>query len=229
MRTTIASLSLILALAGCASTPATTKPPFKTKVDGWVERGQLVIAVADERPIAPARTTPPVVDDALQFDERYGIAEWFIPGPVAASLRKMFPARTLPLGIEREPHGATVRVSGAGRSYEVTTNDLGKARLPLSEIAISTLEKGDEKATVTLEVADGGRGELVLTRNDLLDIADQADVPGYGLDSYPATSVFWAIVRARASSKLLREEAGRRTRFDIDETAATRLVEQRAR
>ena len=222
------SALLIAALAGCASmTP--TKAPFKTKVDGWVEKGHLVVAVADERPLAAPRQTPPEVDKALEIDEQYGIAEWFIPSAVAASLRKMVPAKTLPIGVERAPRGATVRVSAWGISYEVVTDDTGHGRLPLDAIAIATLERGEEKATVTLDVADGGKGELVLSRNDLLAIADAADVPGYGLDNYPRESVFWAIVRARALSKLLREEAGQRTRFDIDEAAATRLVEQRAR
>ncbi|MEZ0229640.1 MAG: hypothetical protein ACAI25_13505 [Planctomycetota bacterium] len=224
----LAPVFAIATLAGCAFVEP-PKAPYKTKVDGWVEKGQLAVAVADERPIAPPRQTPPEVDKALEIDEQYHIAEWFIPDEVAASLRKMVPAKTLPLGVEREPRGAHVRVSASGRSFELATDDTGHGRLPLAEIAIATLEQGEEKATVTLEVADGGKGEVVLSRNDLLAIADEAELPGYGLDRYPSESVFWAIVRARSRSKLLHEEASRRTRFDIDEASASRLVAERTR
>src|SRR5688572_7605720 len=93
----LAPMFTIATLAGCAFVEA-PKAPYKTKVDGWVEKGHLAVAVADERPIAPPRQTPPEVDKALELDEQYHIAEWFIPSEVAASLRKMIPAKTLPVG-----------------------------------------------------------------------------------------------------------------------------------
>ncbi len=63
------------ALAGCAAQTPPPKAPFKTKVDGWVEKGHLVVAVADERPIAVHSDRPKEVDQALEVEEKYGIAE----------------------------------------------------------------------------------------------------------------------------------------------------------
>lgn len=222
------ALALIVAVAGCASSSTPTKAPYKTKVDGWVEKGELKVAVADERPLAsPGTTGFELADSALDFDQEYKIAEWVLPAPVAASLRKMLPDRKpLPLGVERQRRGAVVRVESAGRSFEVQTDDDGHAKLPLAAIAIAALERGEETATVSLDVADGGKGELLLLRNDLLGIADAAErLPDYGLAEMPETAVFWAVVQARANGKLLRDEAGRRTSLQLDEATAKLLVD----
>src|SRR5689334_17813896 len=93
-------LAPLFLAAGCVADSSATKPPFQTKVDGWVEKGELKVAVADERPIAPGPKTydtgplgipapfglspERLVDEYVKLDEKYKLTEWLLPEPMAA-------------------------------------------------------------------------------------------------------------------------------------------------
>lgn len=242
--------ALVVACAGCAfpslpdfsSKPAETKPPAKTNVSGWVEAGNLELAVSDERPIAPPPKkydkgplgipsiipiTPEwVVDKYVELDEKYKITDMLLPDTLAASVKKLLPKpqSPLPVGVETKPHPATVRIAGSDRTLEVSTDAQGHARVSLAPIAIATLEQGEESTRVSLDAAEGAHGELALGRNDLLAIADRASLPDYGLDDTAPATAFWSVVAARARTALLAKEAEARTDLRVDSESAHLLV-----